>query len=85
MPKARWNGKLIAETESCPIAGMAHTDKPYFGIQFHVDRWCGKTDYSLCDCDGGLVPWWFGGRVRGGVYDVRGAVGFVTGYRGGDR
>jgi len=28
---------LIAETESCPIAGMAHRDKPFFGIQFHPE------------------------------------------------
>ena len=29
--------ELIAETESCPIAGMAHRDKPWFGIQFHPE------------------------------------------------
>jgi len=29
--------ELIAETESCPIAGMAHRDKPFFGIQFHPE------------------------------------------------
>ena len=31
------NFELIAETESCPIAGMAHRDKPWFGIQFHPE------------------------------------------------
>jgi len=29
--------ELIAETESCPIAGMAHREKPFFGIQFHPE------------------------------------------------
>jgi GMP synthase (glutamine-hydrolysing) len=28
---------LIAETDSCPIAGMAHRSKPLFGIQFHPE------------------------------------------------
>ncbi len=29
--------ELIAETDSCPIAGMAHSDKPFYGIQFHPE------------------------------------------------
>ena len=28
---------LIAETDSCPIAGMAHRSKPFYGIQFHPE------------------------------------------------
>ncbi|EED35846.1 GMP synthase [Luminiphilus syltensis NOR5-1B] len=29
--------ECIAETESCPIAGMAHQSEPWFGIQFHPE------------------------------------------------
>jgi GMP synthase (glutamine-hydrolysing) len=29
--------ELIAETSSCPIAGMAHKHKPFYGIQFHPE------------------------------------------------
>ncbi|MEH6590585.1 MAG: glutamine-hydrolyzing GMP synthase [Halioglobus sp.] len=29
--------ELIAETENCPIAGMAHREKPFYGIQFHPE------------------------------------------------
>jgi len=28
---------VIAETDSCPIAGMAHREKPWYGIQFHPE------------------------------------------------
>ena len=31
------NFEVIAETESCPIAGMAHCEKPFYGIQFHPE------------------------------------------------
>ncbi len=29
--------ECIAATDSCPIAGMAHQQKPWFGIQFHPE------------------------------------------------
>ncbi|MEH6568443.1 MAG: glutamine-hydrolyzing GMP synthase [Halioglobus sp.] len=29
--------QLTAETQSCPIAGMAHKTKPFYGIQFHPE------------------------------------------------
>jgi GMP synthase (glutamine-hydrolysing) len=29
--------ELMAETDSCPIAGMYHCEKPFYGIQFHPE------------------------------------------------
>ena len=29
--------ELVAETASCPIAAMAHKEKPFYGIQFHPE------------------------------------------------
>ena len=29
--------ELIASTDSCPIAGMAHRSEPFYGIQFHPE------------------------------------------------
>lgn len=29
--------ELLAETDSCPIAGMVHREKPLYGIQFHPE------------------------------------------------
>jgi GMP synthase (glutamine-hydrolysing) len=29
--------EIIAETDNCPIAGMAHREKPFYGIQFHPE------------------------------------------------
>lgn len=29
--------ELLASTESCPIAGVAHKEKPWFGLQFHPE------------------------------------------------
>jgi GMP synthase (glutamine-hydrolysing) len=29
--------KLMAQTDNCPIAGMYHREKPFYGIQFHPE------------------------------------------------
>ncbi|MDA9987586.1 glutamine-hydrolyzing GMP synthase [Luminiphilus sp.] len=54
----------IAETDSCPIAGMAHVDKPWFGIQFHPEvthTTQGENIFAhfvkqICSCDALWTP-----------------------------
>ncbi len=56
--------ELTAETGSCPIAGMAHRDKPWFGIQFHPEvthTLKGEEIFrhfvlSICGCEGLWTP-----------------------------
>jgi GMP synthase (glutamine-hydrolysing) len=51
--------ELMAETDSCPIAGMVHTQLPFYGIQFHPEvthTLQGQRIYEhfvleLCGCD----------------------------------
>ena len=53
-----------AETESCPIAAMAHEEKPWFGIQFHPEvthTSLGKEMMSrfvidICGCEALWTP-----------------------------
>lgn len=50
---------LMAETDSCPIAGMVHREQPFYGIQFHPEvthTLQGQRIYEhfvleLCGCD----------------------------------
>jgi GMP synthase (glutamine-hydrolysing) len=56
--------ECIASTDSCPIAGMAHRDKPWFGIQFHPEvthTLRGEEIFShfvlsICGCDALWTP-----------------------------
>ena len=56
--------ELMAETDSCPIAGMAHRDKPWFGIQFHPEvthTLKGEDIFrhfvlSICECEALWTP-----------------------------
>ncbi|MEP4147414.1 MAG: glutamine-hydrolyzing GMP synthase [Halioglobus sp.] len=72
--------ELIAETESCPIAGMAHKDKPFYGIQFHPEvthTLQGKRIFEhfvieQCDCE----PLWTPANiVEDAIARVRATVG----------
>ena len=56
--------ECIASTNSCPIAGMAHRDKPWFGIQFHPEVTHTRQGeeifshfvLSICGCDALWTP-----------------------------
>ena len=72
--------ECIAVTESCPIAGMAHTSKPFFGIQFHPEvthTLQGKRMFEhfvleLCDCEALWTP---ANIVKDAIERVREQVG----------
>ncbi|MEP5763096.1 MAG: glutamine-hydrolyzing GMP synthase [Halieaceae bacterium] len=72
--------ELMAETDSCPIAGMYHREKPWYGIQFHPEvthTLQGKRIYEhfvleLCGCE---VLWTPANIVEDAISRVRARVG----------
>lgn len=56
--------KIIASTPSCPIAGMAAEEKPFFGVQFHPEvthtlqgkRIFEHFLFELCGCEALWTP-----------------------------
>jgi len=70
----------IAETDSCPIAGMAHCEKPFFGIQFHPEvthtlqgrRIFEHFVLELCGCQ---ALWTAANIVEDAIARVRATVG----------
>jgi GMP synthase (glutamine-hydrolysing) len=71
---------LMAETESCPIAGMYHRELPFYGIQFHPEvthTLQGKRIFEhfvleLCACE---VLWTPANIVEDAITRVRTTVG----------
>jgi GMP synthase (glutamine-hydrolysing) len=71
---------LTAETESCPIAGMAHREKPFYGIQFHPEvthtlqgqRIFEHFALELCGCQ---VLWTAAHIVEDAIARVQATVG----------
>jgi GMP synthase (glutamine-hydrolysing) len=69
-----------AETDSCPIAAMAHAEKPWFGIQFHPEvthTSLGKEIMSrfvidICGCEALWTP---ANIVEDAIEKVRAQVG----------
>ena len=56
--------ELMASNDSCPIAGMYHAEKNYYGVQFHPEvthtlqgeRLLGHFIHEICDCDSLWTP-----------------------------
>jgi len=71
---------LTAETDSCPIAAMAHAEKPWFGIQFHPEvthTSLGKEIMSrfvidICGCEALWTP---ANIVEDAIQTIRAKVG----------
>ncbi len=72
--------ELLAETDSCPIAGMAHRQQPFYGIQFHPEvthTLQGTRIYEhfvreICGCE---VNWTPANIVDDAISRVRRTVG----------
>jgi GMP synthase (glutamine-hydrolysing) len=56
--------ELMASTESCPVAGMYHPEKNYYGVQFHPEvthtlqgeRLLGHFIHDICACESLWTP-----------------------------
>jgi GMP synthase (glutamine-hydrolysing) len=56
--------ELMASTESCPVAGMYHAEKNYYGVQFHPEvthtlqgeRLVGHFIHEICGCESLWTP-----------------------------
>ena len=72
--------ELIASTDTCPIAGMAHRSKPFYGIQFHPEvthtlqgmRIVQHFALELCGCE---VLWTAANIVEDAIDRVQALVG----------
>ena len=72
--------ELLASTESCPIAGVQHKEKPFFGLQFHPEvthtlqgeRIFAHFVHEICGCDALWTP---ANIIEDAVARVKDAVG----------
>ena len=72
--------ELIAETDNCPIAAMAHREKPWFGTQFHPEvthtlqgmRIFEHFALEICGCQG---LWTAANIVEDAIATVQATVG----------
>ncbi len=72
--------KLMASTESAPVAGMADEQRRFFGVQFHPEvthtrqgqRIIGRFVHNICGC---AADWTAGNIIEDAIVTIREQVG----------
>jgi GMP synthase (glutamine-hydrolysing) len=72
--------KLMASTDSCPIAGMADDDRRFYGLQFHPEvthslRGAAILERFALDICGTRADWVMGDYISEAVEKIRAQVG----------
>jgi GMP synthase (glutamine-hydrolysing) len=72
--------KLMASTDSCPIAGMADEDRRFYGVQFHPEvthtkRGAAILERFVLDICGTRPDWIMGDYISEAVEKIRAQVG----------
>lgn len=72
--------KLMASTDSCPIAGMADEERRFYGVQFHPEvthtkRGAAILERFVLDICGARADWIMGDYITEAVEQIRAQVG----------
>ena len=72
--------KLMASTDSCPIAGMADEERRYYGVQFHPEvthtqRGAAILERFVLEICGARADWIMGDYINEAVEHIRAQVG----------
>ena len=72
--------KLMASTDSCPIAGMADEERRFYGVQFHPEvthtkRGAAILERFVLDICGARADWIMGDYISEAVEQIRAQVG----------
>ena len=72
--------KLMASTDSCPIAGMADEERRFYGLQFHPEvthtqRGAAILERFVLDICGSKADWVMGDYISEAVAQIRAQVG----------
>ncbi len=72
--------RLMASTESCPVAGMADEERRFYGVQFHPEvthtsRGAAILERFVLDICGARADWVMGDHIAEAVEQIRAQVG----------